>query len=188
MTEITVKNMVCARCIRVVTEELTTGGFAPTRVQLGKAAFSDPLSKSDLSRVKLILERNGFDLLIDGKARLVEQIKAIVIDLIYNDQLPEIQVNISAFIAKKVGRDYSALSNLFSSVESTTIEKYIINHKIERVKELLVYNELTLSEIAYRLGYSSVQHLSSQFKKITGLTASHFKEMGAPHRRSLDKL
>ncbi len=188
MTEITIKNMVCDRCIRVVSEELTTGGFIPRSVQLGKVVFNEPLNKTDLTVVKTILERNGFDLLVDGNAQLVEQIKAIVIDLIYADQLAEMQVNVSDFIARKVGRDYSALSNLFSSVESMTIEKYFIKQKIERVKELLVYNELTLSEIAYRLGYSSVQHLSNQFKKITGLTATHFKQLGAPHRRSLDQI
>ncbi|MFC1480673.1 helix-turn-helix domain-containing protein [Candidatus Neomarinimicrobiota bacterium] len=188
MTELTIKNMVCARCIRVVSEELFAGGFNPIHVQLGKVVLNEQLNDAATANIKSILERNGFELLVDGKAQLVEQIKAIIIDLVYNSELSELNVNISDFIANKIGRDYSSLSNLFSSVESTTIEKYIISQKIERVKELLVYNELNLSEIAFMLGYSSVQHLSNQFKKVTGLTATHFKQLGSPHRRSLDQL
>lgn len=180
--------MVCDRCIRVVKEELEAAGFPTIDVQLGRAIVESPGDTLDRDTIQDILEVNGFELLLDKKARLVEQVKAVVINLIYQDQLEELNRNLSEIIAERVGRDYSILSKLFTSVESTTIEKFVIMQKIERAKELLIYEELNLSEIAFRLGYSSVQHLSSQFKKITGLTPSHFKTIKARRRKAIDQL
>lgn len=141
-----------------------------------------------LEKAKKILEENGFELLMDKNARLVEQVKIVVINLIYQNQLEHLNKNFSEVIAHEIGKDYSNLSNLFSSVERITIEKYIILQKIERVKELLVYEELSLGEIAYRLGYSSVQHLSGQFKSVTGLTPSHFKSVKNQRRNVIDQV
>ena len=186
--ELIIKNMVCERCIRVVKEELEAVGFSPLEVQLGKAVVTSQRDDIDLKIVRRVLEDNGFELLVDKKASLVEKIKIVIIKLIYQNQLENLNRNLSDVIADEVGRDYSYLSNLFSSVERITIEKYIILQKIERVKELLVYEELTLSEIAYQVGYSSVQHLSSQFKSVTGLTPSHFKSIRTQRRILIDKL
>ncbi|MCH7496468.1 MAG: helix-turn-helix domain-containing protein [Candidatus Marinimicrobia bacterium] len=186
--ELIIKNMVCERCIRVVKEELEAVGFSPLEVQLGKAVVTSQRDDIDLKIVRRVLEDNGFELLVDKKASLVEKIKIVIINLIYQNQLENLNRNLSDVIADEVGRDYSYLSNLFSSVERITIEKYIILQKIERVKELLVYEELTLSEIAYQVGYSSVQHLSGQFKSVTGLTPSHFKSIRTQRRILIDKL
>ena len=186
--ELIIKNMVCERCIRVVKEELEAVGFSPLEVQLGKAVVTSQRDDIDLKIVRRVLEDNGFELLVDKKASLVEKIKIVIINLIYQNKLENLNRNLSDVIADEVGRDYSYLSNLFSSVERITIEKYIILQKIERVKELLVYEELTLSEIAYQVGYSSVQHLSGQFKSVTGLTPSHFKSIRTQRRILIDKL
>ncbi len=186
--ELTIKNMVCDRCIRVVKEELEGAGFSPTEVTLGKATLSRQIDDAELKRVELLLEINGFELLLDKKAHHVEKIKNVIIKLIYQNKLEHLNKNFSEVIVSEVGKDYSYLSNLFSSVERITIEKYIILQKIERVKELLVYEELTLNEIAYQLGYSSAQHLSGQFKSITGLTPSHFKSIKNQRRAVIDQV
>ncbi len=183
---ISIKNMVCDRCIKVVREELEQGGYQVMELHLGSALLETGASKIDLEHMGRLLKKQGFELLLDQKAELVEQIKSVIIDLIYHNKLEQLSRNVSNEISDRVGRDYSYLSNLFSTVESVTIEKYMIVQKIERVKELLVYEELNLSEIAAQLGYSSVQHLSSQFKKITGLTPSHFKSIKAKRRKSID--
>ncbi len=177
--------MVCSRCIRVVKDELTGLGLDVIDVQLGKAVLVK--QPQNLNKLNHSLRQNGFELLEDKNAKIVESIKSKIIELIYTDGLEEMNINLSGYLSDHLGRDYSSLSKLFSDVESITIEKFFILHKVERVKELMVYNELNLSEIAYRLGYSSVQHLSNQFKKTTGLSPSHFKKSNRP-RRSLDVL
>lgn len=181
-----IKNMVCHRCILVVKNELELLGIPVINVKLGEATVGE-FKEADLPKVKLSLEKNGFELIDNKKSQIIEQIKIAVIELVHQKQ-PNISINYSSYLEQKLELDYQYLSSLFSSMESLTIEKYIILQKIEKVKELLVYNELTLSEIAYQLGYSSVHHLSNQFKKTTGLTPSHFKKIKDDKRQALDKI
>jgi len=186
--DVYIKNMVCDRCVRVVREELEKLGLKVERVELGKAAIADDSATVGLEEVKKVLKKNGFEYLEDRKARLVEQMKTRIIELIHTDQLEHLNVNLSEYLSQRLGKNYHYLSGLFSSVTSMTIERYAILQKIERVKELLAYDELSLSEIAHRLGYSSVQHLSTQFKTVTGLSPSHFKGLTFDKRKSLDHI
>jgi AraC-like DNA-binding protein len=180
-----IRNMVCNRCIMAVENELEKLGFEPVHVQLGEVELRGNLSGDQLDVFKNRLNELGFELIDDSKSKLIEKIKLIVIQLIHHGD-GQMHQNYSEYIASKLNKEYNYLSHLFSEVEGTTIEKYIINQKIERVKELLVYNELTLSEIADSLGYSSVAHLSGQFRKVTGLTPSHFKQLKENKRKPLD--
>ncbi len=175
--------MVCARCVRVVTEELQNLGLTVKNITLGEATVTGNL---DLNIVKETLGRAGFELLEDKKARQVEQIKNYITELL---QDPENRsANYSDLIADHLNKDYHYLSQLFSAAENVTIEKYIILQKIERVKEWLVYDELSLSEMAHKLGYSSVAHLSNQFKQVTGFTPTAFKKLKNHHRTALDQV
>lgn len=183
-----IKNMVCNRCIKVVKEELEKLGLELGSIELGEVEVKTSISKEMEEKIKQSLEENGFELLDDKKAMLIEQIKKEVISLIHHSQQVELNINISHYLEKKIGKDYNYLSSLFSSKEGITIEKYIILQRIEKAKEYLIYNELTLSEIAWKLGYSSVQHLSSQFHKVTGLTPSAFKKQTDRNRKPLDKI
>lgn len=179
--------MVCERCIMAVRQELQQLGLAYHNVQLGEIELTevpDPQQLTDLSHA---LSAIGFELLDDKKARTVEKIKTTIVSLIHRNN-DEFNLKLSALLEEKLGLDYAYLSTLFSSVEGITIEKYAILQRIEKVKELLVYDELSLGEIADRLGYSSVQHLSLQFKKITGLTASQFRNLKEKGRIPLDKI
>ncbi|MFQ6606547.1 MAG: helix-turn-helix domain-containing protein [Fidelibacterota bacterium] len=182
-----IKNMVCNRCIRVVREELEKLGLIVEDVKLGHVIIGNP-EEIDIEQVSRVLQENDFELLVEKKARLVEKIKMLIIDLVQSGDLEFMNINLSDYLRSKIGHEYAYLSGLFSAVESITIEKYFILQKIEKVKECLVYNENTLSEISYRLGYSSVQHLSSQFKKVTGFTPTQFKRLKKRDRRSLDKV
>ncbi len=183
-----IKNMVCNRCIKVVKEEFEKLNLEINSIELGKVSVKKQLTDSNFSEIRNVLDENGFELIDDKKSKIIDKIKTIIIEIIHYNKNIEASVNSSEFIAKEIGYEYSYLSKLFSSVEGITIEKYIINQKIERAKELLVYNELTLNEIAFQLGYSSVQHLSNQFKKITGLSPSHFKKLKDNNRKPLDKI
>lgn len=183
-----IKNMVCKRCIRVVKEELTNLGLVVKNIELGRVEITNQPESISTDKISDVLKGNGFELINDKKSRLIGQIKTIIIEFIHHNKEKAEHINFSDFLSKEVGYDYSYLSNLFSSVEGTTIEKYIINQKIEKAKELLVYNELSLNEIAYEMGYSSVQHLSNQFKKITGLSPSHFKKIKENRRKPLDNI
>ena len=183
-----IKNMVCPRCIRVVKEELDNLGYKTTIERLGLAEIEYTGDQPDLDEITGVLDKNGFELLIDKNAKIIEKMKTLIIDLIYQDRLDNMSSNLSDYLAQKLNHDYSFLSTLFSSVESITIEKYFILQKIERVKELLIYDELSLSEIAYRLGYSNVQYLSNQFKKITGMSPSRFKSLRGRARHTIDKI
>lgn len=183
-----IKNMVCARCIKVVKEELEKQNLNVENIILGEVVVSSAVN-IDEDKIRAVLELNGFELIDDKQAKIIEKIKVIVIELIQNQSEDKLTgVNFSDFISEKVDKSYPYISSLFSSHEGVTLETYIINQKIEKVKELIIYNELSLTEISYRLGYSSVQHLSSQFKKITGLTPSDFKHLRKKVRKPLDKV
>lgn len=179
--------MVCNRCKMVVKSIFEKSGFHPTQIELGEIV----LQENDISEVKenLILELRsfGFDLLNDKKTQTIEKVKSLIIDLVHNKD-NSLEVTLSEYLSHELHIDYSSLSNLFSEVEGITIEKYYILQKIEKVKELLVYDELTLSEIAYKLNYSSVAYLSNQFKKVIGLTSTHFKKLKERKRKALDDL
>jgi len=180
--------MVCKRCIKVIQDELNKMNLNIKHIELGKVVLSKKLTNDEIENIRTMLFQNGFELIDDKISKLIDKIKTIIIEEIHYSDNAFNSMNSSEFIASKVGYDYSYLSNLFSSVEGITIEKYIINQKIEKVKELLVYDELTLSEISYHLGYSSVQHLSNQFRKITGLSPSHFKQLKEHKRKPLDEV
>ncbi len=181
-----IKNMVCARCERTVERLLTEAGLKVKNVRLGKADIEGELSQILLEAVRQLLHAEGFELLDDRMSRLIGQVKNLIVQEIHQEaQKPE-TMNFSDYLSQKTGHDYSYLSKLFSSVEGVTIEKYVIAQKIERVKELLVYDELTLSEIAWQLGYSSSQHLSNQFRQVTGMTPTQFKGDQGNGRKHLD--
>ena len=171
-----IKNMVSIRCKMIVKSELENLGLHFLTVALGEVEIIEELDETTREELRFALLKFGLELLADKKAIIIEKIKNIIIEMIhYSDELPV--KNFSGYLAEKMNYDYKYLSNLFSEVKGITIEKYIIAHKIEHAKELLVYGELTLTEIAARLHYSSVAHLSNQFKKVTGLTPSFFKKM-----------
>lgn len=183
-----IKNMVCNRCIKVVNEELSKLGLQITNIELGKVELQELPDSVKTETIQEVLNANGFELIDDKKSRLIGQIKTLIIQFVHHNKERQENINFSDLLIKEIGYDYSYLSNLFSSVEGTTIEKYIIHQKIEKVKELLVYDELSLNEIASQMNYSSVQHLSSQFKKITGLSPSHFKKVKENKRKPLDQV
>jgi AraC family transcriptional regulator len=184
-----IKNMVCPRCIKVVKEELNKLGLNVISVELGEATVETNNYSISTNEIKKILENNGFELLDDKQGKLVEKIKTLIIDKIQNSKPGDLEkFNFSKYLSDNLNVTYQYLSHLFSSLEDSTIEKYIIHQKIEKVKELLVYNELTLSEISYNLGYSSVQHLSNQFKQVTGFTPSYYKNLRDKKRIPLDKV
>jgi len=161
-------------------------GYPPIKITLGEIETSEDIQELDIEMLKKTLVSYGFELIDDTKSRVIEKIKNTIVQLIHHSD-QDLKVNYSQYIESHLSRDYAYLSSLFSEVEGTTIEKYIINQKIERVKELLVYDELTLSEIAYQMGYSNVAYLSNQFKKVTGLTPSHFKQVKENKRKPLDE-
>jgi AraC-like DNA-binding protein len=182
-----IKNMVCNRCRMVVRSELEKRGLQPMTVELGEAEIKTELTSDQKNELAQALEQLGFELMDDKKSRIIERIKTIIIELVHQKN-SEMQLNLSDILSRELQHDYHYLSNLFSEVEGTTIEKYFIAQKIERVKELLVYDELSLSEIAYQLNYSSVAYLSAQFKKVTGLTPSYFKNISGIRRKPLDEV
>jgi YesN/AraC family two-component response regulator len=168
----------------VVKSELEKLGLHYIVVELGEAEIKEDISTLQLSHLNVALKKTGLELMNDNRTILVEKIKTIIIELIhYNDE--QIKINLSDYLSEKLNHNYTYLSNLFSEVKGTTIEKYYLTHKIEKVKELLVYDEFNLTEIAYKLHYSSVAHLSNQFKKMTGLTPSHFKNLKHKNRSAL---
>ncbi|MBN7816479.1 helix-turn-helix domain-containing protein [Algoriphagus pacificus] len=185
--ELTIKNMVCPRCISAVKSTLTDLAIEFSNVDLGKVSLTKPIDSSKEDLLSKALLSQGFELLKSEKSSLISQIKAHLIQQIHYTDKP-LQTNYSTFLADQLNHEYSYLSRLFSSVEGITIEKFITRQKIEKVKELLVYDELTLSEIAFKMDYSSVAYLSSQFKKETGMTPSEFKKDSAKLRESLDRI
>ncbi|WP_423127556.1 helix-turn-helix domain-containing protein [Gaoshiqia sp. Z1-71] len=185
--EIFIKNMVCNRCILVVSNIFQEAGIDDAEIQLGKLILKEALSEEKFTLINKRLQDAGFEIINDSKSRLIEQIKKIAIDFVYRHPA-ELKINFSDYLSEKLHLDYNHISSLFSSVAGTTIEKYLINLKIERVKELLVYDEKTLSEIADEVGYSSVAHLSGQFKKVSGFTPSYFKKLGEKRRKPIDQV
>ncbi len=167
--------MVCIRCQMVVKQQIKKLGLHYTVVELGEVEVVETMSNAQLSEFKTLLFKYGLELLDDKKSILIEKIKKVIVELIHYSDEPA-KVNFSDHLSDKLNHDYTYLANLFSEVVGINIEHYIIMHKIERVKELLVYDELSLTQISYKLHYSSVAHLSNQFKQITGLTPSHFKK------------
>lgn len=178
--------MVCNRCIMVVKTELEKLGFTPISVQLGEAEIPGVLEPDKKNELNTNLRELGFEIIDDKRSRLIEKIKNLLIGLVYSEESPKI--NYSDYLSSALHHEYSYLSKLFSEVQGMTIEQYFITQKIERVKELLVYDELSLSEIADQLGYSSVSHLSKQFKKNTGLTPTYFKRLKEHKRTPIDDL
>ncbi len=179
-----IKNMVCKRCIMVVGQIFNNAGIDNAKVQLGKVTFESDISEKQLEQITRNLNSAGFEIINNRTVQLVEQIKTVAINYIYNNT-GDRKLNFSTFLSSEMNLDYKYLSTLFSSVENISIEHYMINLKVERVKELLVYDEKTLSEIAHETGYSSVAHLSGQFKKVTGFTPSYFKNLGEQKRKSI---
>lgn len=187
MGKLFIKNMVCDRCIMAVQHEMDKLGFEVRNIKLGEVTLTKELSNEEKSALDQVLTQLGFELIDDKKSRIIEKIKTVIIDIVHHQDAASKQ-KLSEVLSEALHHDYNSLSNLFSEVEGTTIEKYFIAQKIERVKELLVYDELSLSEIAFSLNYSSVAYLSNQFKKVTGLTPSHFKQIGDYRRKPLDKV
>ncbi|WP_185247984.1 AraC family transcriptional regulator [Chryseobacterium bernardetii] len=187
MNTLFIKNMVCNRCIMVVQNELEKLGLGIKNIKLGEVTLTQEITPAKKNALVKTLEPLGFEIIDDKKGRIIEKIKNIIIDLVHH-QDSDVKTNLSDVLSDKLHHDYNYLSNLFSEVEGTTIEKYFIAQKVEKVKELLVYDELSLSEIAFRLNYSSVAYLSNQFKKVTGLTPSHFKQIKEDKRKPLDKV
>ena len=179
--------MVCNRCKMVVKSELEKFGLHPTSVELGQVDIIETLNIEKTTQLNDILVKLGFELIDDKKSRVIEKVKNIIIDLIYSKS-NLLKINLSETITTTIGQDYSYISSLFSQQENSTIEHYYILQKIERVKELIVYDELSLSEIAFQLYYSSTSHLSKQFKKVTGLTPTHFKNLKEHKRTSIENL
>ena len=182
-----IKNMVCNRCIMVVKQELENLKLKPLKVSMGEAELSKQPSVKQMQQLNSRLLQLGFEILDDKKQKQIEKIKSLLIKKVQSGDVEE-HFSISEYLSTALHKEYSYISRLFSEVEGITVEQFFILQKIEKVKEWLVYGELNLSEISFRLGYSSVAHISAQFKKITGLTPSHFKKLGNPQRKSLDEL
>lgn len=182
-----IKNMVCDRCIMVVTDVLNRLGWTPVTVRLGQAELPDTPSASQYEQIRSALCALGFELIEDNHTRTAEHIKQLIINLIHRKN-GSLKINLSQYLSDECRQDYSTLSKIFSEAQGCTIEKYFIAQRIERVKELLEYDELNLNEIADKLNYSSTAHLSTQFKMQTGLTPRQYKQQKKQSRMPLDKI
>lgn len=187
MERVFIKNMVCPRCIMAVRQVLGNMDFPYSEVELGAVVFDKPPCQDTLKILEKNLQELGFELVKTKEMKLVESIKNSLISLISSEDMVA-SVNISGLISEQTGEDYTKLSHLFSSIQGITIERYFILLKIEKVKEWLSYGDFNISESAWKLGYSSIQHLSSQFKKVTGMTPSQYKKLHLKPRKSLDEL
>ena len=182
-----IKYMVSNRCKMAVKEELKKLGLHFVLVELGEVDVMEDLSLEQRAELKAGLLDSGLELMDDKRAVLIERIKNAVIEMVHHsDEL--IKVNFSDYLSEKLNHDYTYLANLFSEIQGVTIEHFIINHKIERIKELIIYDELNITEIAWKMNYSSVAHLSNQFKKVTGLSPSHFKQMKDKRRNQIEDI
>lgn len=179
--------MVCSRCKMVVKNVFENMGISPIAVELGEVELKNDIQESEKQELLKNLRAIGFDLIDDRKSKSIDKIKTLIIDLVQNKN-NDLKSNLSDYLSQELHQDYNTLSNLFSEVENTTIEKYFMNQKIEKVKELIIYDELSLSEIAYFLNYSSVSHLSNQFKKVTGFSPTHFKNIKTIKRKQIEDL
>jgi AraC-like DNA-binding protein len=182
-----IKYMVSLRCKMVVRDELKKLGLEYVVLDLGMVEILQDVSAEQREQLKINLLKSGLELLDDKKSILIEKIKSVIVEMIhYSDELP--RVNFSDYLSEKLNYDYTYLANIFSEVKGITIQQYIIIHKIEKVKELLLYDELNLTEISYKLQYSSVGHLSNQFKKVTGLSPSYYKQLKQKRKSNLENL
>ncbi len=182
-----IKYMVSLRCKMVVKDALNDLGLHYIMIDLGIVEISEELTEDQREKLKKALLVSGLELMDDKKSMIIEKIKNVIIEMVhYSDEMPK--VNYSEYISQKLGQDYTHMSKIFSEVKGITIEHFIIFHKIEKVKELLLYDELNLTQISYILDYSSVAHLSKQFKKVTGLTPSYFKQLKTKRRNGLDSI
>ncbi|MFV8376170.1 helix-turn-helix domain-containing protein [Flavobacterium sp. LB1P62] len=179
--------MVSNRCKMAVKEELKKLGLHFIVVDLGEVEIMENISMEQRGKLKLSLLDSGLELMDDKKAMLIEKIKNVIIEMVHHST-ENIKVNFSDYLSEKLNHDYTYLSNLFSEVQGTTIEQFIISHKTERIKELIIYGELNITEIAWKMNYSSVAHLSSQFKKVTGLSPSHFKQLKDKRRNPIEEI
>jgi YesN/AraC family two-component response regulator len=179
--------MVCNRCKMVVKSEFQKLGLNPLTVELGEVELVNAPTKHEMETLGSVLPPLGFALIDNKKSQIIERIKSLIINVVHY-QVEPLKTNLSDYLSNELNLDYTYISNLFATVEGTTIEHYYITQRIEKVKELLIYDELTLSEIAYKLNYSSVAYLSNQFKKVTGLTPSYFKQLKDNKRKPLDEL
>ena len=183
--KIYIQNMVCIRCQMVVKDDLNKLGLRYTDVKIGEADLVGNVTEEQLEKLDVALKKSGLQLMDNKKSILVEKIKSAIIELVHYSE-EQIKVNLSNYLSDKLDYDYTYLANLFSEVKGITIEKFYLAHKIEKVKEMIVYDELSLTEISYKMHYSSVAHLSNQFKKITGLTPTHFKMLKDKRRSTLE--
>ncbi len=179
--------MVSARCKQVVKDELRKLGLHFIVVELGEVEIMENISAGQRERLKNGLHQSGLDLMDDKRSVLIERIKNVVVEMVHHSSEP-IKVNFSHYLSEKLDHDYTYLANLFSEIQGITIEQFIIAHKIERIKELIIYGELNITEIAWNMNYSSVAHLSNQFKKVTGLSPSHFKKLKDKRRSPLEEI
>ncbi|HMR91353.1 MAG TPA: helix-turn-helix transcriptional regulator [Chitinophagaceae bacterium] len=186
--QVAVKNMVCQRCIAAARQVFEQAGIPLNHIELGRVETGRDLSAKEEQQVKHQLQLLGFEWLDDRQKKLVEEVKKHIVELVHYGELDELKEPLSAYLGHKMKRDYTAISKIFSEAEPYTIEQFFILQKIEKVKEWLVYSEHSLGEIAFRLGYSSVAHLSAQFKKITGFTPSQFRRLKDHHRKPIDRL
>ena len=177
--------MVCIRCQMVVKAELERLGLQYSYVKIGEANLRENITDEQIKQLDIALRKSGLQLMDNKKSILVEKIKNAIIELVHYSE-EQIRVNLSDYLSEQLNYDYTYLANLFSEVKGITIEKFYLAHKIEKVKEMIVYDELNLTEISYRMNYSSVAHLSNQFKKITGLTPTHFKMLKSKRRTTLE--
>lgn len=184
---LTIRNMVCDRCKAAVWRVITAHGLTVRHVELGEVELDGQPTLDDLHKLNAALQAEGFELVDDRDAALIARIKAVIVKLVHHSGDTDGRVKLAAHVSDALHKDYSTLSALFSQVEGITIERYFLLQRLERVKELIKYGELNLSEIAFRTGFSSVAHLSTQFKKLTGMTPSAFKQMGQG-RKELDKV
>jgi len=182
-----IKNMVCNRCKMVVKTELEKLGFSPVSVELGEVFLTDNITSEDKFKIGESIRHFGFELLENRKTQISEQVKTSIINLVHYSKAP-LKINLSNYLSEELKTEYNYLSSVFSEIENQTIEKYFIAQKIEKAKEMLAYGELTLSQIAYQLNYSSVAHLSAQFKKVTDLTPSAYKLEISGKRKTLDEI
>ncbi|HET6989935.1 MAG TPA: AraC family transcriptional regulator [Bacteroidia bacterium] len=182
-----IKYMVSTRCKIVVKEVLKELGLHFVLVDLGEVEVMENISAEDREKIKTGLLEAGLELMDDKRAMLIEKIKNVIVEMVHHSN-EAIKVNFSDFLSKKLDHDYTYMANLFSEVQGTTIEQFIISHKVERIKELIIYGELNITEIAWKMNYSSVAHLSNQFKKMTGLSPSHFKQLKDKKRSPIEEI
>jgi AraC-like DNA-binding protein len=179
--------MVSSRCKMVVKEELKKLGLHFIVVDLGEVEIMETISIEQREQLKAILLTSGLELMDDKRAVLIEKIKNVIVEMVHHsDEI--IKINFSNYLSEKLNHDYTYLANLFSEVQGTTIEQFLISHKVERIKELIIYGELNITEIAWKMNYSSVAHLSNQFKKVTGLSPSHFKQLKDKRRSPIEDI